>query len=192
MAAVDRDTLMEWAFGMTESGADRDSIRAVIEGCDAIALLKRLVDDEAEPDVLHDENNLFAIIGDLTIPEKIKLALLGNQTARTLLLREHANKQIPLLVLQNPRITDNEIIEIAKNTSMDERVLRAIGLDINRMKAYALKLAISSNPRVPLDVSLKWLKHLRDRDLRFLARSKNVPQVVSTQCRKLMDKRTDK
>jgi hypothetical protein len=192
MAAVDREMLLQWAFGMSEAGADRDSIRAVIEGCDSINLPKRLIDDEAEEDILKDETNLFAIIDELTIPEKIKLALFGNQTARALLLRDHANKQIPLLVLQNPRITDTEIVEIAKNPNMDERVLRAIGLDPNRMKAYALKIAIASNPRVPLDVSLKWLKHLRDRDLRVLARSKNVPQVISTQSRKLLDKRTER
>ncbi len=196
MSSVDKDVLLEWAFGLTDSLMERDVIKSVIEGCDAINLPECLTDSKFDTALEDgeeiDENNLYALIGEMGIPEKIKLALFGNQTARTLLLRDTSNRQIPLLVLENPRITDVEIMEIAKNPNMDERVLRAIGADGNRMKSYSLKLAIVSNPKVPVDVSLKWLKHIRDRDLRFLSRSKNVPQVINTQSRKLIQKRSDK
>ena len=44
------------------------------------------------------EDSLLKQIKEMTIPQKIKLALFGNQTARTILLRD-SNRIIPMFVL---------------------------------------------------------------------------------------------
>lgn len=186
---LNRDVLLEWAFGMAESDVDRASILAIIDGTDSTQVPCELMDD-TEKEV--EERSLFESIREMSIPQKIKLALFGNQTARTILIRDVSNKQIPMMVLSNPRITDNEIFEISKNSNMDERVLREIGSNLTWMKPYAVKLAIVSNPKVPIDVSLKWIKHIRDKDLRILGRSKGIPQTVSTQCKKILETRDKK
>lgn len=68
-------------------------------------------------------------------------------------------------------------------------MLRGIGNNASWMKAYALKHAIVSNPKTPIDIALRWLKHLQDKDLGRLAKSKNISQIVATQSRKLFEKR---
>jgi len=142
---------------------------------------------EVPPAVEKGENIANAIKG-MSVPQKIKLALLGNQTARTILLRD-ANRMIPLFVLENPRITDNEIFEISKNSQVDDSILRTIGNNLQWMRSYPVKINLVSNAKTPLDVALRWLKYIKDKDLGRLAKSKNIPQVVSTQARKLVEKR---
>ncbi len=131
---------------------------------------------------------LSNLIREMKIPQRIKLAMFGNQTARTILLRD-TNRLIPFFVLENPRITDNEILEIARNTQLDEGILRAVGNNLQWMKGYPVKQALVANAKTPIDVTLRWLKFIKDKDLARLAKSKNVPQVVATQARKLAEKR---
>ena len=60
------------------------------------------------------------------------------------------------------------------------------------MKSYSLKVALVTNPKTPGDLALKWLRYLHKADLRRIARSKNIPQVVAVNARKKlaeMDKR---
>lgn len=142
------------------------------------------LDEEAED----PGGNLTQLIREMSVPERIRLAIFGNQMVRSVLLRD-SYKQIPLLVLANPRLTENEVLEIAKNTQLDDGVLRALANDAQWMKSYQVKLAIVSNPKVPINSGLRWLKFIRDKDLGRLARSKNIPQVVSSQARKLLEQR---
>ena len=186
---INRDVLLEWAFGMAESDMDRISIAAIIDGTDSTEIPCELIEEE-EKEV--DERSVFESIREMSVPQKIKLALFGNQIARTILIRDVSNKQIPMMVLNNPRITDNEIFEITKNTNIDERVLREIGNNLSWMKPYAVKFAIVSNPKVPIDISLKWLKHIRDKDLKILSRSKNIAQTINTQSKKILETRGKK
>lgn len=132
---------------------------------------------------------LATLIREMKVPQKIKLALLGGQTARGILIRD-SNRMIPQYVLENPKLTENEVIDYARNTQMDEQVLRLIGNNSSWTKSYALKYALVANPKTPIDVALKWLKFLQDKDLGRLAKSKNVAQVVASQSRKILDKKT--
>ena len=134
------------------------------------------------------EDSLLKQIKEMTIPQKIKLALFGNQTARTILLRD-SNRIIPMFVLDNPKITDNEIVEISKNNQLDEQILRSIGNNLQWMKSYQIKFNLVCNAKTPLDISLRWLKFIKDKDLRQLARSKSVPQVIASQARKMVEQK---
>ncbi len=131
---------------------------------------------------------LTTLIKEMSVAQRIKLALFGNLAARTVLLRD-TNKQIPLLVLENPRLTENEVVEISRNTQLDDGVLRALGNNSQWMKNYALKINLVSNPKTPIDIAMKWLKFIKDKDLQRLARSKNLSQVIATQSRKLLEQR---
>ena len=132
--------------------------------------------------------NVAEMLRALKTPQKIKLALFGNRTVRALLIRD-SNRQIPLFVLQNAKLTEDEVVEFSRNSNLDDSVLRAIANSSQWMKSYSVKMNIVSNPRVPLDLSLRWLKFVQEKDLRLLARSKNVSSVVANQARKLLEKR---
>ena len=125
-------------------------------------------------------------IGKMSVPEKVKVALLGNSTCRQLLIRD-PNRMVQLIVLQNPRMTPGEIEEFSKNANLSDAVLRAIADNKNHVKSYTVKVHLVMNPKTPIDVSLKWLPHLRVGELRKIAKSKNLPQVIATAARKRVE-----
>jgi len=128
--------------------------------------------------------SLYAEILTMGVPEKIKLALRGNKSARGLLIND-PNKIIRRLVLQNPRITDGEIAALARNKSTDDELIRMIGLRSDWMRFYAVRYGLVTNPRTPLPMALKLLPTLSQRDIGALARSRNVPTTIVSQARRL-------
>lgn len=192
MRSADLTKLFMLASAQVHDPRIREQLEAVMEGKDDIILPEFLLDDETDENVDEEViNNMGALIRGMTIPQKIKTALLGNQTARSILIRD-SNWQVAGFVLANPRLTENEIHEFARNTNLDENVFRAIAGSPDWMKSYGVKLGIVSNPKTPVDVSIKWIKHLQVKDLRNLARSKGIPQVITGQCRKLLETREKK
>jgi hypothetical protein len=179
--------LFETALENEKDPEINEAIKKVFKGTDSIKFESKLLDEEEKLDVKETEN-IQALIADMKLPQKIKLALLGGQSVRTLLIRD-TNKSIPLFVLQNPKITENEIIEAARNINLDEGVHRMIANDSNWSKLYPIRLALVSNPKVPVGISLRFLNHIQDKDLRRLTKSKNIPQVISAQSKKLLAKR---
>ena len=142
---------------------------------------------EEEPDA----NDLRAKIADMGLPEKIKLAMLGDATARMLLVSD-TNRLVQQAVMNNPRIQDGEVEAIAKNPNVSDFVLRAVSNNRTWMKMYTVKYALATNPKTPQDIGIKWLRFLNKNDLRKIARSKNIPQLIAVTARKRladMDKR---
>ncbi len=127
--------------------------------------------------------NLYKIIKDMTIAEKIKLAMLGNKSARRLLLKE-SNKVILMAVVKSPKISESEILEIAKNKTMNSEIIRFICSKKEWIKSYKMKLALVTNPKTPVDKALTFLSFLRKNDLKDIARSKNVPRPVAQAAQK--------
>jgi hypothetical protein len=164
----------------------QDFVSQLRSGNIAIDPTDPLIAEEGEIDE-EKTRNLAAVIKTLKLSERVKLAIFGNQTARGLLIRD-SYRQIPLLVLQNGKLTESEVAEFAKNPNLDEQIFRNIAQSSNWMKSPAVKFNLVSNPKTPVDVSLKWIKYLQGRELKVLSRSKSIPQIIATQAKKLMDK----
>lgn len=130
-------------------------------------------------------DNLFQRLKSMSMGEKTKLALTGNKESRTLLLREN-NKLLCQMVLKNPRITIEEVMELAKSRGTASDAIQMIAQNREWMKSYPLKLALATNPKTPLPLALRLVRSLMTADLRRLAKSKDVPQVVSTEARKIV------
>ena len=121
----------------------------------------------------------------MTVPKKIRLALVGNQEARNVLIRD-PNKVIPLAVLRNPRLSEDEVITYAQLRSLPEDVFSAMAKHKSWIKIYQVKLALVSNPKAPLPLALKLLDHLHDRDLQNISKSKNVSYVLARSAARLL------
>jgi len=173
------------AFGDSEDDELMITLRQIASGEDDIELPDALMNDEGDE---AEETNLYVLINEMGIPEKIKLAMFGNKAARGLLIRD-SNRQVALFVLQNNRLRESEVVDFAKNTNLDEQIHRAIARNPGWLKGYEIKLGMVSNPKVPPDVSMKFIKHLHIKDLRKLSKSKNIPSAISTGCRKMAEKR---
>jgi hypothetical protein len=129
--------------------------------------------------------SLYAQILEMPVGERIKLALKGNRDARMILIRD-TNRLIQRFVLQNPRISDEELIMIARNRNVEGEVLRLIGEHKNWPRNYQVRLGLVTNSKTPLATALHYVGTLSERDLRFLAKSKNVSATVVSQARRLL------
>jgi len=159
-------------------------VRAIEAGSDTIGVPAELLAEPAES-APAPPRSLYAQILTMGIAEKIKLALRGNKDARSILIRD-PSKLIRRFVMQNPRLSDGEVIAVARNRSIDEELLRIVVDKREWMRNYQVRLALATNPKTPLPVSLKQLPTLGERDLRFIAKSRNVPQAVVSQARRLL------
>lgn len=124
----------------------------------------------------------------LAVPQRIRLAIFGNRSVRSSLIRD-SSRLVQLAVLGNPRLSEEEVAEFSKNTQVDDTVLRKIAASANWMRVYAVKCALVSNPKTPVDISLNLLKLLQHKDLQRVSKSKNIPQVLATHATKLIEKR---
>ncbi len=156
----------------------------VAAGTDGITVPTDLV-EEPPPTARPPEKALWAKIRLMNVAEKVKLALRGNKDARAILLRD-TNKIIPRLVLQNPRLSEEEILMLAKDRNTDEEVLRTVADSREWTKIYAVRVALVENARTPLPKALKLLLTLDEREISRLAKSKSVPSTIATQARRIL------
>jgi len=165
-----------------EIAAEEDSILVPIE---LIREFDRPPGTETPP------ASLVVQIQGMTIAQRLKLALRGNKDARQLLVRD-PNRLIRRFVLDNPRMTDGEVVAIARSRTADEELLRTIAERREWMKNYQVRLALTTNPKTPLPIAMRQVATLGERDLRQLAKSRNVPQAVATAARRLLLEKRDR
>ena len=172
---------------MSDDPAELEAIAESIErGDDPYVVPEELLE---EPEAGKPVNqSLYNQILHMTVGERLKLALKGNRDARMILIRD-PNRLIQRFILQNPRITDDEIIALARNRSLDTELLRKIGDQKNWTRNYQVKVALVSNPKTPLAIALHFVNTLMERDIRFLAKSKNVSATVTAQARRWLMQR---
>jgi hypothetical protein len=122
-------------------------------------------------------------IAQMTIPQRLSLAMKGSREERAILIRD-ANKIVSLAVLASPKLTETEVESIARMTSVIEDVLRTIASTRAWVKSYAICAALVKNPKTPPAISLNLMPRLTDRDLRNLSTDRNVPEVVRMTARR--------
>lgn len=164
-------------------------IEAVLEGRDDIALAADLLGEESPPPEAAPREALAVRIRKLAVPARVKLALTGGKEARQILARDHV-KLVQQCVLYNPRISLEEVAAMAKNRSLHGELLRHIANQRDWVRQYQIRLALVLNPKTPLQVSLNLFSGIQERDVRLLAKSRNVPSVLQAQARRTLLRRT--
>jgi hypothetical protein len=142
-------------------------------------ILKACTFDEYSPDGMDEAKRLSLIqkISSLRTGDRVKLALRGNREVRTLLIRD-TSRLVCLAVIDSPKVSDTEIESYAAMTGLQECVLRGIASRRRYMKHYNVVKLLTSNPKMPLDVSLKLLPHILDPDLKRIIKDKNLPDTL--------------
>jgi hypothetical protein len=153
------------------------------QGRDTIVVPQELV--EEQPPEKKVTRNLATEIAMMAVGERLKLALKGNRDARQILIRD-SSRIVQRFVLQNPRISDEEIVTLVKNRSIDRELLEQICRRKEWLANYQVKLALATNPKTPLPLALRLVPSLLPRDLRILAKSKNVPGGVCSMAKRLV------
>lgn len=142
---------------------------------------------------LKDEKrqSIFTKILMMTVSQKVQLAFKGGKTERTILVRDH-NKLICSAVMRNPRMTENEVEQIAGMRSVEDEVLRLIGMRREWTAKYNIAITLARNPKTPVGVVLPLINRLTLRDLKSLKDDKGVSEVARTHARKLFLLRSQK
>ena len=127
----------------------------------------------------------------MSIGQKIKVAQTCDKEGRTILIKE-ANKQISTAVMKNPRMTESEIMKLAVTKGTIEELLRMIAGNKEWMKTYAVKVALVTNPKTPVPLSIRMLNTIYIKDLEKIAKSRGIPSVVSSNAKKILDAKKKK
>ena len=147
------------------------------------------LDEETGEEVVEDKFlPLHAQLAMMTISQKIRRCMLGNATERLILVRD-SNRLVAAAAIKSPGIQENEVVRIAASRNVSDDVLRIIALDREWTRSHQIKLNLVQNPRTPFAFSAKLILHLREHELKALARSKNVTGAVSTAARQQLSRR---
>jgi hypothetical protein len=127
-------------------------------------------------------------LANMTVSQKIRRAMLGNATERLLLVRD-SNRLVSSAAIKSPGLQEIEVVRISASRNVGEDVLRVICLDRDWTRSHQIKLNLVHNPRTPFGFAAKLIVHLREHELKALAKSKNVTGAVSTAARQQLSRR---
>lgn len=119
------------------------------------------------------------------IGDKIKMALTGDKEWRGLLIKD-SNKLVSGAVVKNPRMTEGEVLTIAKSQVQNDEIIRVICANKEWVKNPLIRKALAENNKTPLPVALRYVASLSDKDLALMAKSKNISSVIASQARRIL------
>ena len=131
----------------------------------------------SEPEPASETDPPPQMLASLPVIDKIKLALRGTRDQRSVLVRD-PNKVVAVAVMGSPKLDPTEVEAIARMTSVQEEVLRIIGTSRHWVKNYPIVAALVGNAKTPLGIAMGLVKRLNERDLKLVARDRNVSDGV--------------
>jgi len=120
--------------------------------------------------------------------DRVKLAMKGDREARNILIRD-PNRIVAQAVIQNPRITEQEVEKVSAMRSVPEDVLRQIAINRNWARNYSIVHNLARNPRTPIANVISILTRLQLRDLQAMTKNRNVSDAIRKQALRLVTAR---
>lgn len=145
-------------------------------------------DATSEPEAVSEDPEDIPI-SEMSIPMKIRLATLGNAFTRSVLIRDSI-RMVAMATIKAPGVKDAEIAKWAGNHSLSDDVIGYIAGRREWTKGYSVKRALVTNPKTPIPAAIRFMQHMRERDLRQISKSKGVPSAISANAKKLLMQRT--
>ncbi len=125
----------------------------------------------------------------MNMKDRVKYAMKGDREVRNILIRD-SNRVVCQAVVQNPRITEQEIEKISSMRSVPEEVLRQIAINRNWARSYSIIHNLARNARTPISNVMSILTRLQTRDLVGLSKSRNVSDAVRRQALRISQARS--
>jgi hypothetical protein len=125
----------------------------------------------------------------MNVKDRMKLAMKGDREARSILIRD-SNRIVSTGVISNPRITDQEVENVASMRTVTAEVLRLIAMNRNWARSYSIIHALVRNPRTPVPTVINTLPRIHSKDLKNLTINRNVSEAVRRQAQRLFEARS--
>jgi regulator of extracellular matrix RemA (YlzA/DUF370 family) len=153
---------------------------------EAAANAQRVIESERleAGEVSTERVSLIRRIMFMNTKDRVKLAMKGDREARGILIRD-SNKVVCSAVVKNPRITEQEIENIASMRTVADEVLRIIALNRSWIRSYVIIHNLAKNPRTPIPTAMNILPRIRTKDLQQLCQNRNVSEAVRRQAYRL-------
>ncbi len=172
-------------FKETEAAASQAPVDPSVEDTHRI-------DEETGDEVVEEKFlPLHARLAQMTVSQKIRRAMLGSASERLLLVRD-SNRLVAQASVKSPSIQESEVVRISASRNVSEDVLRIIASDREWTRSHQIKLNLTQNPRTPFAFAAKLIPHLREHELKALARSKNVTGAVAQAASQWLSRRNVK
>ena len=141
-------------------------------------------DDEISGDRISMINRILR----MTMKDRVKLAMKGDREARNILIRD-PNRIVAQAVIQNARITEQEIEKISAMRSVPGDVLRQIAINRNWARSYSVVHNLARNPRTPISNVMTILTRLQLKDLQAMTKNRNISDAIRKQSLRLVTAR---
>jgi hypothetical protein len=149
----------------------------------------RLIAEASAVDAAPERVALIRRIMLMKVKDRMKLGMKGDREARSILIRD-SNRIVAQAVINNPRITDQEVEAIAAMRTVSDEVLRLIAMNRAWARQYPIIHNLARNPRTPLPTAITILMRLQTKDLKNLSQNRNVPEAVRRQALRLSSARS--
>lgn len=144
---------------------------------------------EAEPEQVR-KKPLFKQIEDMNVPQKVRLALMGDAAARKILVRDKV-RVVAEAVMKSPKLTEKEVTGFVQDKALGGEIIRLIAKNREYTRNYTIMMALIYNPKTPPPLATSFIRNLRRKDLQNLLRAKGVPSYINRAARQVQSKRGD-
>lgn len=149
------------------------------------AILDKILGEmRADDEVTNERVSMLNRIMRMGVKDRVKLAMKGDREARNILIRD-PNKLVSTAVVNNPRITEKEVENIAAMRSISEDILRQLATNRQWGRSYPIMHNLVRNPRLPMANAITIMSRLQLRDLMALTKNRNVSDAVRRQALRL-------
>ncbi|MEZ5424875.1 MAG: hypothetical protein R2747_01300 [Pyrinomonadaceae bacterium] len=140
-------------------------------------------------DVSSERVSMIQRILVMNMKDRVKLAMKGDREARSILIRD-PNRVVSQAVINNPRITEQEVEKISSMRTVPDDVLRQVATNRNWARNYSIMHNLARNPRTPIANVMTILNRLQLRDLNAISKNRNVSDAVRRQALRLFTARS--
>jgi hypothetical protein len=162
----------------------QSKVAEAIPEAEVLEELTTVIAEEQKEDVQLDSEKIkqaalstLQRINCMSVSERVRLALTGNKTERLVLIKD-PNKMVQTAVLESPKMADDEVLIHIRNLSLSSEIIGKIANNRDWTKNYTITLGLVQNPKTPVNRAIGFVKQLHDRDLKLMAKDRNISPVI--------------
>lgn len=125
---------------------------------------------------------------EMRVSEKIKMAMTGDKEWRNILVKD-PNKLVHGAVMKNGRMTEAEVVVVARSKTASDELIRLILLNREWVKNTQIRKALTTHPKTPLPKALRFVSGLTTDELKKMMKSRGLPNAIVTTARKEYENR---
>jgi len=125
---------------------------------------------------------------EMKVSEKIKMAMTGDKEWRNILVKD-PNKLVHGAVMKNGRITEAEVVVVARSKTASDELIRLILLNREWVKNSQIRKALATHPKTPLPKAIRFVAGLNTDELKKMMKSRGLPSALVTTARKEYEQR---